>query len=572
MQSIDPVTGQLVTDPLAGFLPPDNAQQQGEGYVTFTVHPTAGLAAGTTIPNQAGIVFDVNAPILTDIATNTIDASAPVSSVTALPAGSWDTNLVLSWAGRDSGSGIASYDVYASTNGGPWGEWLADTTNISAVLPASLANSYAFFSVARDHVGNQQPVPSAPDLTLAPLTVSVSGDGSLAPDYTGTSFKQVGSSYTINAIPGFGSALTGWTGSLTSSANSLTFTMRAGLVLQANFAPSPYVQTNGTYYGLFYPTNGITQAQSGAITLTTTAQGKFSGKLQMAGGSYSISGQFDSSGVWSKNGIPRPKQSALNVQLVMRGTDCLLGSVSTADGTAAIIADRAVYDGKKSLAPQMGQYTLVIAGTNGSTLLPAGYGYGTLVVSAAGKTTFAASLADGTKVSQSATVGALGQCPLYIPLYQGSGSLLSWLAFNGAQELGGDLAWSKPNLPKSKYYPAEFSWLTSVSGARYHPPGKGTNVLGLTSASLTLTLEGGNLSRTVTSQFTLDANNQAKDASGKKVNVTFTPATGLFSGTVPNPDVPRKTVSFNGVVLQGQTNGWGYFLGTNQSGQVFLGP
>lgn len=96
-------------------------------------------------------------------------------------------------------------------------------------------------------------------------------------------------------------------------------------------------------------------------------------------------------------------------------------------------------------------------------------------------------------------------------------------------------------------------------------------MLGSANSSLTLTLEGGNLSRTVTSQITLNANNQANDASGKKVNLTFTPATGLFSGSVPNPDAPRKTVSFNGVVLQSQTNGWGYFLGTNQSGQVFLG-
>ena len=42
--SIDPVTKQLVEDPLAGFLPPDNAMQQGEGAVTFTVLPKAGLA------------------------------------------------------------------------------------------------------------------------------------------------------------------------------------------------------------------------------------------------------------------------------------------------------------------------------------------------------------------------------------------------------------------------------------------------------------------------------------------------------------------------------------------------
>jgi uncharacterized repeat protein (TIGR01451 family) len=571
MQSIDPVTGLLVQDPTAGFLPPDNAAGAGLGYVTFSVTPRSGLASGTIITNQATIVFDVNAPMATDTTTNTLDASAPASSVTVQPASAGDTNLVLSWVGTDNGPGIASYDVYASTNGGPWGEWLAGATNTSAVFPASLANTYAFFSLARDSAGYQQPVPAAPDLTLAALTVSVSGEGSLAPDYTGASFKQVGASYTLEAIPAFGSAFTGWTGGLTGSASSLTFTMRAGLSLQANFAPLPYAQTNGTYYGLFYPTAGATAGQSGAITLTTTAKRNFTAKLQMAGASYSLSGQLDPTGTWSRNGIPRPKQSSLNVLLAMRGTDCLLGSIGTTNWTAAITAERAVYDGKKSLAPQTGQYTLVIAGTNGSTLLPAGYGYGTLTVSAAGKTVLAASLADGTKVSQSAIVGASGQCPLYVPLYQGNGAVLSWLAFDGAQGLGGGLAWSKPNLPTSRYYPAAFSWLTSLYGARYQPPGKGTNAFGLTSSSLTLTLEGGNLSRTVTSQFTLGANDQATDANGKKVNVTFTPATGLFTGSLPNPDAPSRTIPFNGVVLQNQTNGWGYFLGTNQSGQVYLG-
>ncbi|HXP59547.1 MAG TPA: hypothetical protein VN829_03595, partial [Dongiaceae bacterium] len=571
MESIDPATGLLVEDPLAGFLPPNDSTGSGLGYVTFSIQPRSGLASAAIITNRATIVFDVNAPMATDTTTNTLDASAPASSVTMQPASAGGTNLVLSWAGTDNGPGIASYDIYASTNGGPWGEWLAGATNASAVFPASLANTYAFFSLARDSAGNQQAVPAVPDLTLSVLTASVSGDGSLAPDYTGASFKQVGASYIIEALPALGSTFTGWTGGLTSSASSLTFTMRAGLSLQANFAPTPYAQTNGTYYGLFYPTDGATAAQSGAITLTTTAKRNFTAKLQMAGASYSISGQLDPTGAWSKNGIPRPGQSSLNVQLAMRGTDYLRGSIGTTNWTAAITAERAVYDGKKSLAPQTGQYTLVIAGTNGSTLLPAGYGYGTLSVSAAGKTAFAASLADGTKVSQSAIVGASGQCPLYVPLYQSSGSVLSWLAFDGAQGLGGDLAWSKPNLPTSKYYPAAFSWLTSVYGARYRPPGRGTNVLGSANSSLTLTLEGGNLSRTVTSQITLNANNQANDASGKKVNLTFTPATGLFSGSVPNPDAPRKTVSFNGVVLQSQTNGWGYFLGTNQSGQVFLG-
>ena len=142
------------------------------------------------------------------------------------PASAGDTNLVLSWAGTDNGPGIASYDVYVSTNGGAWGEWLAGTTNVSAVLPSDLANVYSFFSLARDSVGNQQPVPAVSDLTLSVLTVSVSG-GLAGPGLRGRQLQTGGErNYTITAIPAFGSAFAGWTGALTNSASSLAFTMR----------------------------------------------------------------------------------------------------------------------------------------------------------------------------------------------------------------------------------------------------------------------------------------------------------------------------------------------------------
>jgi len=570
MESIDPVTGQLVEDPLAGFLPPNDATGSGQGYVTYSIQPRNGLPSGTLITNHASIVFDVNAPMATDTTTNTLDASAPVSSVTMQPAGAGETNLVLSWAGIDDGPGIASYDVYASTNGGPWGEWLAGTTNISAVFPTSLANTYAFFSLARDSIGNQQAVPTAPDLTVAALTVSVSGEGSLAPDFSGTSFKQVGANYTIQAIPAFGSAFTGWTGALTGSAGSLAFTMRQGLVLEANFATIPYAQTNGTYHGLFYPTNGVTPQQSGVITLTTTAKGKFTAKLQIAGSGYSISGQFDANGLWSKTGIPGPNHGSFNVQLVMRGTDCLLGSVGAADWTAPLMAARAVYDGKENLAPQAGQYTLTVAGANGGAALPEGTGYGTVSVSKAGAVSFAGSLADGTKVTQSATVAPGGLWPLYIGLYGNQGSILGWMAVTNAATLGGDLVWTKP-ATKTKLFPAAFAWTTPASGARYYAPGKGTNVMGTASSSLTLVLEGGGLTHPITNAFTLNASNQVKNPSlTNKLTLSFTASSGLFSGSQVIPGT-RNTVSFNGVVLQGQTNGWGYFLGTNHGGQVFLG-
>jgi uncharacterized repeat protein (TIGR01451 family) len=144
MMSIDPVTGQLVGDPLAGFLPPNDSTGRGDGFVSFSVHPKSGVANGTHIWNQAGIVFDVNAPLLTDVVTNTIDAGAPASRVNALAAVTHTTNLVVSWTGTDTNSGVAVYDVYVAVNGGPWTLWLSNTTNTSAAYSASFGNTYAF--------------------------------------------------------------------------------------------------------------------------------------------------------------------------------------------------------------------------------------------------------------------------------------------------------------------------------------------------------------------------------------------------------------------------------------------
>ena len=39
MTSVDPVTGELVEDPLAGFLPPNDDTQRGEGFVSYSIYP-----------------------------------------------------------------------------------------------------------------------------------------------------------------------------------------------------------------------------------------------------------------------------------------------------------------------------------------------------------------------------------------------------------------------------------------------------------------------------------------------------------------------------------------------------
>ena len=71
--TLDPLTGQPPTDPLAGFLPPEDGSGRGQGHVSFAIKPKPGIALGTVVTNQASITFDYNDPILTNEVWNTID-------------------------------------------------------------------------------------------------------------------------------------------------------------------------------------------------------------------------------------------------------------------------------------------------------------------------------------------------------------------------------------------------------------------------------------------------------------------------------------------------------------------
>jgi hypothetical protein len=152
--SIDPATGQPTTNPLAGFLPPDKNAPEGQGSVTFSVMPKPNLATGTEIRNKARIVFDANAPIDTNEYLNTIDNSLPASHV--IPLASNQSSIVFNvrWAGQDTGSGIQSYDIYVSENGGSFTPWLSNTSATSAMFIGLPGKTYSFYSVAHDGAAN----------------------------------------------------------------------------------------------------------------------------------------------------------------------------------------------------------------------------------------------------------------------------------------------------------------------------------------------------------------------------------------------------------------------------------
>jgi RHS repeat-associated protein len=76
LRTLDPNTGQLPENPLAGFLPPEDGTGRGQGHVTFSVQVRADARRGTQVTNSASIVFDTNPAISTNTWTSTVQAAA----------------------------------------------------------------------------------------------------------------------------------------------------------------------------------------------------------------------------------------------------------------------------------------------------------------------------------------------------------------------------------------------------------------------------------------------------------------------------------------------------------------
>ena len=156
--SIDPATGDLPWDIFAGFLPPNTNGIIGQGFVSYTIKPKAGIASGDIINAEARIFFDYNEPMDTPHIFNTVDASLPTSTVLALPATTNRNVFPVQWGGADAygGAGIGGFDIYVADNSGPWQVWLQNTPYWEQLYVGECGHTYGFYSVARDNVGNRE--------------------------------------------------------------------------------------------------------------------------------------------------------------------------------------------------------------------------------------------------------------------------------------------------------------------------------------------------------------------------------------------------------------------------------
>jgi len=137
-------------------LPPNVNAPEGEGFVTFTVGLKPGLPDGTVIRNKAEIIFDKNFPIETNVYTNTLDLTAPVTTMSEANYDTANELIAINCSSYDAASGVDSYQLFVSKDGGDYTCAGQFPDQVFYSVPAGDGATYSFYVLAIDRVGNAE--------------------------------------------------------------------------------------------------------------------------------------------------------------------------------------------------------------------------------------------------------------------------------------------------------------------------------------------------------------------------------------------------------------------------------
>lgn len=399
---------------------------------------------------------------------------------------------------------------------------------------------------------------------------TVAGGASL----TNETLLNIGQSYTLTAIPVKNNIFSRWIGSFpgtVSDTPTLHFIMEPGMKLRALFTTNYFIGASGTYNGLFYGTNGVTEQTAGLLkNLRIASTGAYSGTMMLGGVSYSLISSFNSAG-YASNIVKRTAKQggSVAVEMNLNWTNGQInGSVSSLDSEEAW--DSPLEAEKSAISSRSAEYTVLLSpGTNFTTgEIPPGFGY-LLITNHNGAVTLSGALADGTALNEAPPLGVLGDIPVYANLYANGGLLLGWLGLSNATvEAESALAWIKP-AARTGLYAEGFTNYLLVSGSGWTNPPAKEFAIPLVDGSLLITNTSLDLNFTVS--ITNDTLVKSSNAPTNSLTGTVAPKTGLLTITFGN-GVGRATTIGHGVILQNSTNGGGYFVTTTNSGAVILTP
>lgn len=506
----------------------------------------------------------------------------PSLSITSPTPGARVTQSSVAVTGQTSdGSGTAFVELRVENANGSGAYQRANgTSNWSSTIGGLLPGTNTIHVRSHDSSGAviAELTRNVKYVVMGSLTVAVSGSGSVTNGFLGTTSREVGSSCTLTATPAQGCVFAGWSGGVTSSKPTITFTMQDGLNLQANFILNPFLSLKGNYSGLV-----SSAAHSGILRATLSSGGMLTGRVTVDHVGYAFTAHVGLDGAVVAT-IPRKGLTplTLNLQLDLTGgTEQITGTVSEGNFTADVSADHGVFDALTNPAPQTGAYTMVLTPDPSQTgaNVPQGDGFATIKVHKSGIVRAAGRLADGTAFTQSSVVSKNGNVPIYLNLANApSGSAATGtLTFRSTSEsdLDGTIDWLKTPRASDAFYPDGFSAQLPAVGARYTPPASGTRALDVTQASpnAIAALGDGNLTQPIAVETAVTTSNEVVTPAPSALDLSakINPATGIFTGKFTHPATNLRR-GLQGVVLQKQNAAFGFFRGIDQSGYFSLAP
>jgi len=565
--------------------------------VTFSVTASNGLSYqwlsnSITLPGQTGATLTLNDVVIGESGSYQVIVGNPsgsaASSVAVLLVG-YPASFVQQPANVDVLAGtLVTLQAEATGYPPPQYQWAYNNVNLpgqqspALALDAVTTNLQGAYSVSISNAFGSRTSSNA-ILTVEPLTttlkekltitVSPPGSGTVSPNYNGRSLIAA-HRYTVTAIGGRGEVFADWSGIAQSQNRTLTFVMpsTSNAVLTANFIPSPFTNAvAGTYSGLFWDPANLSNETAGYFTATISATGAMAGQLRLAGATLPFATNLYPDG----SAIVRLKRRSLNsliltTQVDLAGLATLSGSVTDTNGSfhAPLFARRAASSDAHRASGYAGYYTWAMPGISD------GYSYGTASVASLGAVRLSLFLSDGPSSVASGALSANGQMPLYLSLYGGKGSLLSWLSFtNSAIRLSTNAAYWFRNTGVKDAYPT----LTNLSiwMGVYPAAHLGTNALN--AASVSVQLSGADLKHFVTEHIPLNQNGIGGSFPNLVVTISdsagvFTGLNaGIFTGLFKDP-TSGDMVRFNGAVLHQLPMGYGFFSGGHLPGAVIIGP
>jgi hypothetical protein len=344
----------------------------------------------------------------------------------------------------------------------------------------------------------------------------------------------------------------------------------------------------GIFNGLVTHSSTFTDAKyGGSLNLVVASSGFYTGTLRLGTASHSLKGRLIDGGAdvaTTLISITRTGKNPLTLDLdINLSNGHLTGTLGDGSQLTSVEAWRSIWTKTITPGTLATTYTAALApheaGVGETPDYPLGDGVSFISISTLGVVTWKGTLADGTTITGSTTMGPGGQIPLHVMLYTAAapGSITGWTTatqpISGDPLLDGSARWSKSRQSTgSMAYRDGFAPhdLTVIGGKFIKPT---SIILGMAdqAGNARITFAEGGLATPISTTFQISALNKpvlievttpAKLA--MTLNVTSPTNLGLISGSFEIAEAPpskvKRTVKYTGAIVNRLEVGTGHFL------------